>query len=64
VAKGIDFLALQIKDIARQHNIIIYEDKKLARALYKSVDVGSGIPVEFFEAVAEVLKFVYRANNA
>lgn len=55
LAKGADFMAEKIKDLAREHNIPLREDKPLAQALYKSVDVGQMIPEELFQAVASVL---------
>lgn len=63
LAKGIDSLALKIKEIAKEHNIYIYEDKPLARLLYKHCEVGEEIPAELFEAVAKVLAFVYGLKN-
>jgi flagellar biosynthetic protein FlhB len=55
VAKGLDHLAEKIKEIAREHNIPIRENKPLARALYKSVEVGDTIPMELYQAVATIL---------
>ena len=63
IAKGEDYLALKIKEVAREHDIEIYENKPLARALYASVDVGEKIPQELYQAVAEVLVFVYGVKN-
>ncbi|RMD50509.1 MAG: flagellar biosynthesis protein FlhB [Ignavibacteria bacterium] len=63
IAKGMDGLAQKIKSIAREHNIHIYEDKPLARMLYKVCDVGDEIPNDLFEAVAKVLAFVYNLKN-
>lgn len=63
VAKGADFLALRIREIAKEHNIPIVERKALARALYASTDVGKEIPRDLFKAVAEVLAFVFRLKN-
>jgi flagellar biosynthetic protein FlhB len=63
VAKGADFLAMRIRQIAMQHNIPIIERKPLARALYKSVPIGREIPQEFFQAVAEILAYVYRLSG-
>ncbi len=60
VAKGQDYLAQRIKEIAREHNVPIIERKPLARALYASVDVGQQIPKELFKAVAQVLAYVYK----
>lgn len=59
LAKGEDYLAQKIKEKAREHNIEIYENKPLARALYQSVEVGEEVPEELYQAVAEVLAFVY-----
>jgi flagellar biosynthesis protein FlhB len=55
LAKGADFMAEKIKNIAREHNIPLRENKPLAQALYKSVDVGEMIPEELFQAVASIL---------
>jgi len=55
LAKGADFVAEKIKNIARENNIPIRENKPLAQALYRSVDVGQMIPEELFQAVASVL---------
>lgn len=63
VAKGKGFLALKIREIARAHGVPVLERKPLARALYKSVEVGAEIPRELFKAVAEVLAYVYRLKN-
>ncbi|NLK97235.1 MAG: flagellar biosynthesis protein FlhB [Epulopiscium sp.] len=59
IAKGVDYLALRIKSIAGENNIEIVENKPLARALYQTVDIGKEIPPELYQAVAEVLAFVY-----
>ena len=59
VAKGEDFLARKIKDAAKEHQIEIVENKPLARMLYANVDVGEEVPPELYQAVAEVLAFVY-----
>lgn len=63
VAMGADHLALRIRQIAMQHGIPILERKPLARALYKQVTVGQEIPVETYEAVSEVLTYVYQLNG-
>lgn len=63
LAKGIDFLALKIKDTAKNHHIQIVEDKPLARTLYALVEVGEEIPPELYQAVAEILAYVYRLQN-
>ncbi len=59
VAKGQDYLALRIKEIAKENNVVVTENKPLAQALYNSTEVGQLIPPELFHAVAEVLAFVY-----
>ncbi len=59
LAKGQDSLALKIIEIAREHNIVIMENKPLARALYAEVDLDREIPSEFYGPVAEVLAYVY-----
>jgi flagellar biosynthesis protein FlhB len=63
VAKGADFLAQRIKEIAREHHVPVLERKTLARALYSSTEIGTEIPYDLFKAVAEVLAYVYRLKN-
>ncbi|MCM1038145.1 MAG: flagellar biosynthesis protein FlhB [Ruminococcus sp.] len=63
VAKGVDYLAQRIKDRAREHHIEIVENKPLARMLYANVEVGSVVPPELYQAVAEVLAFVYHLQG-
>jgi flagellar biosynthesis protein FlhB len=63
VAKGADFVAIRIRQIALQHGIPILERKPLARALYKDVQVGQEIPESFYKAVAEILAYVYRLKG-
>jgi flagellar biosynthetic protein FlhB len=63
VAKGTDFMAQRIREIAKEHGIPIVERKALARALYASTEIGSEIPRELFRAVAEVLAYVYRLRR-
>lgn len=64
LAKGEDFLAQKIKEIARENRVEIVENKPLARMLYANVDVGQEIPPELYQAVAEVLAMVYNMKNA
>ncbi|MFO7274498.1 MAG: flagellar biosynthesis protein FlhB [Bacillota bacterium] len=59
VAKGADLLALEIRKIAQAHNVPLVENRALARGLYYDVEVGKLIPPEYYQAVAEVLAFVY-----
>lgn len=63
IAKGKDYLALKIVEIAEQNDIYCMEDPPLARALYAQVDLGREIPYELYDAVAEVLTVVYREKN-
>ncbi len=63
VAKGADFLAGRIKEIAKEHSVEIVENKPLARMLYYNVDLGAEIPPELYQAVAEVLAYVYQLRN-
>lgn len=58
VAKGVDALALKIRDVAREHEIPVVEDPPLARALYAAMDVDETIPREHYQAVAKVIGFV------
>ena len=63
IAKGAEYLAMRIRHLAMQHNIPIVERKPLARALYAQVPVGQEVPAEFFQAVAEILAYVYRLDG-
>ena len=58
VAKGQDIIALKIREVAQENNIPIVENRLLARALYKQVEVDQAIPEEFYRAVAEIIHFV------
>ena len=58
VAKGVDAVALRIREVAREHNVPIVENVPLARALYAAVDIDETIPREHFEAAARVIGFV------
>ena len=64
VAKGVGYLALKIKELAQKHDIPLVENKPLAQALYKSVEVGEHIPTNLYKAVAEILAYIYKARNA
>lgn len=63
VAKGVDFVAQKIKMIAKENDIVMVENRPLARALYEQVEIGEEIPEEFFKAVAEILAYVYRVKR-
>ena len=63
LAKGVDLVAQKIKEIALEHNIPMHEDRQLARALYKTCDIGDQIPNSLFQAVAQVLAYVYKLRD-
>jgi len=63
LAKGKRIIAERIREIARQHDIPIVEDKPLARSMYDKIAVGLEIPMEFFTAVAEILAYVFKLKN-
>ena len=63
-AKGADFLAEKIKEIARENRIQIVENKPLARMLYHNVEIGAEIPPELYQMVAEILAYVYSLDQA
>lgn len=63
VAKGVDFIAQKIKLIAQEHEIVMVENRPLARSLYDQVEVEQEVPEQFFKAIAEVLAYVYRIQH-
>ncbi|MDO7905817.1 flagellar biosynthesis protein FlhB [Paenibacillus sp. JX-17] len=63
IAKGQDFVALRIKEIAKQNGVITMENKPLARALFQRAEIGDSIPPDLFQAVAEVLAYVYKLKG-
>jgi flagellar biosynthetic protein FlhB len=63
VSKGRDLLAQQIKDVARWQGIAVVENPPLAQALYRGVEIGQAIPAKLYAAVAEILAFVFRAQE-
>ena len=63
IAKGVDFAARKIREKAKGNNIHIVEDRQLARTLYATVDIGQVIPPELYQAVAEILAFVYKLRG-
>jgi len=63
LAKGVDHLALKIREVADLHEIPIVENKPLAQALYKGTEIGQQIPVELYRAVAEILAYIYRLRQ-
>ena len=63
VAKGVDELALRIREVAKENNVILYENVPLARALYDTVEVDEIIPPEHYKGVAEVISYVYKIKG-
>jgi flagellar biosynthetic protein FlhB len=63
VAKGAGFVAQRIREVAEENQVPIVEEKPLAQALFKMVDIGGYIPAELYRAVAEVLAYVYRLKG-
>jgi len=63
IAKGQDYIAQRIKEVARENGVEIVENKAVAQALYKSVEIGQQIPPELYQAVAEILAFVYKLKG-
>lgn len=63
IAKGQDYLAKRIKEVAKENNVEVVENKPLAQTLYRTVDIGQEVPPELYQAVAEILAFVYRIKN-
>jgi len=64
VAKGVDALALRIRELGKQHEVPVVENPPLARALYAAVEVDAEIPVEHYKAVAQIIGFVMRKRRA
>jgi flagellar biosynthetic protein FlhB len=64
VAKGADLVALKIREIATANNVPIVEDKPLAQTLFRSVEIGQEIPEKLFQAVAQLLAYIYRVKHA
>ncbi len=63
VAKGVDYIALKIKSVAKENNVPIVENPPLARRIYRDVELNETITVELYQAVAEVLAYVYKLKN-
>ena len=63
IAKGEDYLAQRIKDVAEENSIAIVENKPLARMLYANVDIGQEIPPELYQAVAEILAAIFKGRK-
>lgn len=63
IAKGSDFIAQRIREIAKENDVVIVENKPLAQTLFKNAEIGDMIPQDLYKAVAEVLAYVYRLKR-
>jgi flagellar biosynthetic protein FlhB len=63
LAKGQDFVALQIKKVAAENKITVVENPMVARALYAACEIGQTVPVDLYQAVADILIYVYKVTN-
>ncbi|WP_138414806.1 flagellar biosynthesis protein FlhB [Aquibacillus sediminis] len=63
VAKGVDYVAFRIREIAKANEVMLVENRPLARALYDGVEIGQVIGEEYFQAVAEILAYVYQLEK-
>lgn len=63
IAKGMDYLALRIIEIAGENMVMVYQNPTVARALYFQVEIGDDVPEEFYKAVAEILAFVFKTQR-
>ncbi len=63
LAKGMDYVALRIKEVAKENGVVTMENRPLARALYDRTEIGDSIPPDLFQAVAEVLAYVYKLKG-
>ena len=63
VAKGQDNIALKIREVAEEHDVVIMENPPVARALYATVDIDQQVPPEHYQAVAEIISYVYKLKK-
>lgn len=63
IAKGADEVALRIREVAKEHNIVLYENPPLARILYDTVEIDDIVPPEHYKAVAEVISYVFKLKG-
>lgn len=62
-AKGVDHIALRMIDIAKENEVVVFQNPTVARALYFQVEMGDTVPEEFYKAIAEILAFVYKSGK-
>ena len=63
IAKGVDDLAMRIREVAKENDIPLYENKPLARAMYDSVEIDEMVPEQHYKAVAEVISYVFQLKG-
>lgn len=63
IAKGIDEVAMRIREVAKEHDIPLYENKPLARVLFDTVEIDQMIPAEHYKAVAEVISYIFKLKG-
>ncbi|MEZ4744207.1 MAG: flagellar biosynthesis protein FlhB [Bdellovibrionota bacterium] len=63
IAKGIDFLALKMREVAKSEDIPIVENRPLARTLYKTTEIGDHIPETLYKAISEVIRYVFKLKG-
>lgn len=63
VAKGMDEVAMRIREVAKEHNIPLYENKILARAMFETVEIDEMVPEEHYKAVAEVISYIFKLKG-
>lgn len=63
IAKGVDEVAMRIREVAKEHNIPLYENKPLARVLYDTVELDEMIPPEHYKAVAQVISYIFQLKD-
>jgi len=63
IAKGQDYIARKIREVALEHNVQIVENPPLAQSLYKLCEIDDEIPADLYQAVADILVFVYRQKG-
>ena len=64
VAKGVELIAARIREVATEHSVPIFEAPPLARALYRSAEIGAEIPANLYVAVAQVLTYIFQLRAA
>ncbi len=64
VAKGVDLIALKIREVAGAHDVAVVENPPLARTLYAAVEIDEEVPAEHYKAVAEIIGYVMRLNGS